>query len=56
MVSRILLFAIVIGGFYFLLFGLSDARIDGFQRWRHVWIGRFHTVETTTKSEWKQIK
>jgi hypothetical protein len=46
---------VVIGGLYVLLFGLTDTQIDGFQRWRHLWIGRFHTVEKTTETGWKKI-
>jgi hypothetical protein len=56
MFSRILLFLVVIGGLWLLLFGLSDRDIDGFKHWRHVWLGRFHSVERTTESGWKSIK
>ena len=50
MLSRILLLAVVVGALYMLLFGLTDAQIDGFQRWRRVWTQRLVTIERSVTS------
>lgn len=55
MLKRLLVIALVLGGLWGLLFGLSDRQIDTFQAHRRTFVSRLQTIRHTLTSTWGKV-